>query len=413
MDFGAMMGGDWGGGFAQGMQMAMAEKQMAMQQQRMKQEERRNRMLMEEHGLKLKKQRELDDASAKIKQMFLPKMETRTGTATPDVAVEEGFNDTGMENTPLESVSTAMQDSKLIQAIRAKHGDDFANVIQAMAQVDPMGALKASLTEPKNTLIGVPEGGLYDRAKGQMVVPGKQKPPSTEAQILSLPDDDPLKKNLISGKGQIRTTDQKAPSGYRYTTNGDLEPIPNGPADVKRQNAASQAFASLNSANENLNRLGQAANSLMNHPGLSRITGIMSKLPNMPGSAAANAQALLDNLKSQAGFTVLQNMRDMSKTGGALGQVSDFENKMLQANLAALDSAQSLPEFKKALKQIINFTEKSKANLWNAYDQSYYGKRTPSTPEAKAPVSGARQAPDGKWYVPDPNRPGKYMQVVE
>lgn len=178
MDFGAMMGGDWGGGFAQGMQMAMAEKQMAMQQQRMKQEERRNRMLMEEHGLKLKKQRELDDASAKIKQMFLPKMETRTGTASPDIAVEEGFNDTGMENTPLESVSTAMQDSKLIQAIRAKHGDDFANVIQAMAQVDPMGALKASLTEPKNTLIGVPEGGLYDRAKGQMVVPGRAKPPT-------------------------------------------------------------------------------------------------------------------------------------------------------------------------------------------------------------------------------------------
>lgn len=28
-----------------------------------------------------------------------------------------------------------------------------------------------------------------------------------------------------------------------------------------------------------------------------------------------------------------------------------------------------------------------------------------------APVEGARQAQDGKWYVPDPNRPGKYLQV--
>lgn len=28
-----------------------------------------------------------------------------------------------------------------------------------------------------------------------------------------------------------------------------------------------------------------------------------------------------------------------------------------------------------------------------------------------APVQGARQAPNGNWYVPDPNRPGKYLQV--
>ena len=27
------------------------------------------------------------------------------------------------------------------------------------------------------------------------------------------------------------------------------------------------------------------------------------------------------------------------------------------------------------------------------------------------PMQGARQAPDGKWYVPDPNRPGKYQLV--
>lgn len=30
---------------------------------------------------------------------------------------------------------------------------------------------------------------------------------------------------------------------------------------------------------------------------------------------------------------------------------------------------------------------------------------------ASAPVPGARQAPDGNWYVPDPQRPGKYLRV--
>lgn len=28
-------------------------------------------------------------------------------------------------------------------------------------------------------------------------------------------------------------------------------------------------------------------------------------------------------------------------------------------------------------------------------------------------VDGLRQAADGKWYIPDPNRPGKYLEVVE
>jgi hypothetical protein len=34
-------------------------------------------------------------------------------------------------------------------------------------------------------------------------------------------------------------------------------------------------------------------------------------------------------------------------------------------------------------------------------------------PQAPAPVQGARQAADGNWYVPDPNRPGKYLQVQQ
>lgn len=37
-------------------------------------------------------------------------------------------------------------------------------------------------------------------------------------------------------------------------------------------------------------------------------------------------------------------------------------------------------------------------------------KQTTDSP-ARAMPAGARQAPDGNYYVPDPNRPGKYLQV--
>lgn len=35
-----------------------------------------------------------------------------------------------------------------------------------------------------------------------------------------------------------------------------------------------------------------------------------------------------------------------------------------------------------------------------------------SPPDGGAPVEGARQAPDGHWYLPDPNRAGKFLQVM-
>lgn len=40
------------------------------------------------------------------------------------------------------------------------------------------------------------------------------------------------------------------------------------------------------------------------------------------------------------------------------------------------------------------------------------GNGAPQTRGAtQAPIPNAKQAPDGNWYVPDPNRPGKYLQV--
>jgi hypothetical protein len=36
----------------------------------------------------------------------------------------------------------------------------------------------------------------------------------------------------------------------------------------------------------------------------------------------------------------------------------------------------------------------------------------PSADPGKQPPPGAKQGPDGKFYVPDPNRPGKYLMWV-
>lgn len=163
----------------------------------------------------------------------------------------------------------------------------------------------------------------------------------------------------------------KPPAGYRFKGDGDLEAIPGGPADMKMQGALNQDTMSLQSSTAELDRLAQSANMLKNHPGLKGITGIRGAIPNIPGSDAANAEAQLATLKSQIGFGVLQAMRNASKTGGALGSVSDAEGKRLEANLAALDKAQSLDQMKQSLDAILKFTDEAKGRLQDAFNMRH------------------------------------------
>ncbi len=134
---------------------------------------------------------------------------------------------------------------------------------------------------------------------------------------------------------------------------------------------AGSAKAALDSSSSNIDRMSDVARNLANDPALGKITGLTGVFPNMPGGRAANVQARLDNLLSQAGFAVLQAMRDASKTGGALGQVSDFENRQLQNNLAALQRAQSEDQFRSELKKIVQWGEGVKQRLHEAYNTDY------------------------------------------
>ena len=187
----------------------------------------------------------------------------------------------------------------------------------------------------------------------------------------------------------------KAPAGYRHTVEGNLEAIPGGPADQKQQGQFNADTAAMTSSFASFDRLAAETNKLLNHPGLKGITGVRGKLPNLPGGDAADAQALLDTIKSQVAFGVLQDMRNNSKTGGALGAVSDSEGKRLEANLAALDRAQSLDQFKASLQQIITYTDGAKDRMRESFNMRHQGSPSSSTngPSAArgAPVVRSRE----------------------
>jgi len=72
-------------------------------------------------------------------------------------------------------------------------------------------------------------------------------------------------------------------------------------------------------------------------------------LSNLPGTAARDLKAKTDTVKANIGFDRLQQMRQESPTGGALGQVAVKELDFLQSVRGSLDNWQSPAELKKNL----------------------------------------------------------------
>ncbi len=80
--------------------------------------------------------------------------------------------------------------------------------------------------------------------------------------------------------------------------------------------------------------------------------GTGSLLGWLPETDARNFKAEVDTLKSNIAFSELTAMREASKTGGALGQVSDKEAQLLQSALGALDLGQSPANFRAQLDKV-------------------------------------------------------------
>ena len=83
--------------------------------------------------------------------------------------------------------------------------------------------------------------------------------------------------------------------------------------------------------------------------------------------AAKNFEVKLRTVLAQEAFGTLQALRDASKTGGALGQVSEKELKLLEAARVALDQAQTPKAFKAAARKLQQRIKSSKNLLQQAY----------------------------------------------
>ena len=146
-----------------------------------------------------------------------------------------------------------------------------------------------------------------------------------------------------------------------------------GSADQKLVLGMPQARLRVGTMIQNIDKLDTALAELDADPGLPNITGtIMGRTPNITNTATG-AQAKLDSIKSQIFQSSLQSMREASKTGGAVGNVSDREGDKLERTIAALDQAQGTPAFKDQLKKARQQLKLSKELIANAFEEQYSG----------------------------------------
>lgn len=204
----------------------------------------------------------------------------------------------------------------------------------------------------------------------------------------------------------------KVPAGYRTTPEGNLQAIPGGPADTKLQGALNADTAMLQGTNASMDRLATAANALMNHPGVAGITGLRGKMPDVPGTDAANARADLNNLKSQIAFTVMQELRSNSKSGSSgLGALSDAEGKRLEAAIASLDTTQDIGQFKQRLQAIIDYANGAKDRLRDAFNMKHKtGEPIPMAPSSQGPAVGTIEG-GYRFKGGNPNSPENWEKV--
>jgi hypothetical protein len=96
-----------------------------------------------------------------------------------------------------------------------------------------------------------------------------------------------------------------------------------------------------------------------------------SSLADVPGTAAHDLQQAIAAIESNVGFDRLQQMRDASPTGGALGQVSEKELALLTGALGSLKQSQTqeqlrsnLANVKRIYNQIVNGVDVPDGNPW-------------------------------------------------
>ena len=163
----------------------------------------------------------------------------------------------------------------------------------------------------------------------------------------------------------------------------------------KQEKAEAAKVTAVNHASKVINDVQEAS-------GLIRgtTTGLVGKAQAyVPGTDAFNLNQRLLTIKANLGFDRLQQMRDASPTGGALGQVAVQELNALQSTVGSLEIGQDRKELEKNLNKIehhySNWIRTTQGEKPISFEEFMKMKQ----PAQAAPAATAPAAPAGGWSI--------------
>jgi len=95
--------------------------------------------------------------------------------------------------------------------------------------------------------------------------------------------------------------------------------------------------------------------------------GVGSILGNVPNTSALDLKQKVATIVANLGFEELQQMRDNSPTGGALGAITERELALLQATKVSLETAQSPEQVRQHLVELDRILSEGAARRRDAY----------------------------------------------
>jgi hypothetical protein len=197
----------------------------------------------------------------------------------------------------------------------------------------------------------------------------------------------------------------KAPSGYRYTPTGDLEAIPGGPAaagpnltpkDIqKREASLPQARQAVSTISNTMSIIGETVDRLLaNKDGLNGVTGLIGGRTPGITDAARQAEADINQLKNLAFIQGITELRNASKTGAGVGNVSNKEGDRFENLKASLERTQSYNSMVEALNRLKSQSEFTRQSLKEAFDETYSYRDN-----AAPPASGRPEGVGADWTL--------------
>ena len=257
--------------------------------------------------------------------------------------------------------SAAQQTASGLQGLDPSDPKSLLGVAQAIQSSDPE---KAALLRAKAAEIKASQVSQEPKAKDRYIVAGGNKIFDTVERkfVQSAEAGDSEMTVEEQNKEAELLADHLKTNAYRYTpasvskalSTNSFEALVSTAADKEAKGGDAEGdqerIATIQSnaqqAIDTIDKALQIAPESGSEAFLNAITQIS------PFSEARDLNGYVQTLQSKLAFDRLQEMRNASKTGGALGQVSNIELGLLQSNLAALDPYAK--NFKDQLKVVKN-----------------------------------------------------------